>query len=291
MRLVQVLWCADGCIPGRGTAAALDGEGVTVVDEQHRAAAPGIARASPMAARAELWRGRDWFAAIRRSADNCWVPRDAAAAIETARSLALAGRVRDAGRLLRDYLAEDPSNADLRHAIARIYRETGHPDQAGRYEFFLTESSRTERAAYLDLLVAADADEARIRQLSTMPADVAVPDGFMSELADRRRKQAEIEPWDSLVSVGSVAFAVLSLITILVVYVFAVLGADGAVVVARVGGIVCLAALAAVILGFAVSAWIRRSRRAGAILTAVTLALAGAVVTGTVALVTQLAQA
>ncbi|WP_146184996.1 tetratricopeptide repeat protein [Agromyces badenianii] len=71
--------------------------------------------------------------------------------IETARSLALAGRVRDAGRLLRAHLAEDPANAELRQAIARIYRETNHPEQAGRYEFFLTRSSRAERAAYLDL--------------------------------------------------------------------------------------------------------------------------------------------
>jgi hypothetical protein len=225
---------------------------------------------------------------IRRNTDNGWVPKDAAAAIETARSLALVGRVRDAGRLLRDYLAEDPGNADLRRAVARMYREAGHPDQAGRYEFFLTGSSRTERAAYLNLLVAAEADEARVRQLSVIPADVSIPDGFMSELTDRRRTQAEVEPWDSFVGIASVAFVVLALITVLVVYFFALLGADGAGVIARVGGLVCLAALATVFLVSAVSAWIRRTRRAGLILTTVALLLAGAVAAGTVALFTRL---
>jgi hypothetical protein len=226
-----------------------------------------------------------------RGTDNCWVPTDAAAAIETARSLALVGRVRDAGRLLRQYLAEDPGNADLRHSIARIYREAGQADQAGRYEFFLTGSCRTERSAYMDLLVAAEADEARVRQLSIMPEDVTIPYGFMSELAERRRPQDEIEPWGSLASVASVAFVLLALSTVLVVYFFAVMGAEGAVVIARVGGLACLAALATVFLGFAVSAWIRRSHRAGAILTAVALVLAGAVVAGTVALVTSLSPA
>ncbi|MFE5670485.1 DUF6584 family protein [Agromyces sp. NPDC056523] len=213
---------------------------------------------------------------------------DPSAAIETARSLALAGRVREAGHLLREHLFQDPGNEDLRHAIARIYRETGHPDQAGRYEFFLPRSSRTERAAYVNLLAEEGADEARIRQLSIMPDDVAIPHGFVSELADRRRTQSEVEPWGLLVSVASVAFFVLALVTVLAVYFFAVLGADGAAVIARVGGLVCLAALAMVFLGLAVSAWIRRSRPAGAILTAVTLVLAGAVVAGTIALVARL---
>lgn len=219
------------------------------------------------------------------------MPRKATAAIETARSLAKVGRVRDAGRLLRDHLAEDPGNAELRRAIARIYRDAGHPDQAGRYEFFLAGSMKTERAAYLDLLVAADADEGRIRQLSILPAEVAIPQAFLSELSGRRREHAQVEPWNSLVSIASVAFVALALVTILLVYFLAVLGADGAVVIARVGGLACLAALTAATLGFAASAWVRRSRGAAAALTATTLLLAGATVAGTSMLATQLMQA
>lgn len=215
----------------------------------------------------------------------------ATAAIETALSLANAGRVREAGRLLRDLLAEDPGNAELRRAIARIYRETGHPDQAGRYEFFLAGSVKTERAAYLNLLVAAGADEARIRQLSILPAEVAVPEGFLSDLSDRRREHAEVQPWDSLVSIASVAFVAFAVVTVLLVYFLAVLGADGAVVIARVGGLACLAALAAATLGFAVAAWVRRSRGAATASTTATLLLAGAVVAGAFTLITQLVQA
>lgn len=207
--------------------------------------------------------------------------------METARSLALAGRVRDAGRLLREHLAENPGNAELRQAVARIYRETGHPDQAGRYEFFQAGSRQAERAAYLDLLVAADADEARIRQLSILPPDTEIPAGFLSELADRRRKKAEIDPWESLISIASVAFVVLALVTVLLVYFLTVFDADSTVVVARFGGLACVAAVATVTLGFASSAWIRRSRGAAAALTAVTLLLAGATASGTFVLVTQ----
>ena len=211
--------------------------------------------------------------------------------METARSLALAGRVRDAGRLLREHLAEEPGNAELRQAIARIYRETGHRDQAGRYEFFQAGSRRAERAAYLDLLVAADADEARIRQLSILPPETEIPAGFLSELADRRRKQAEIDPWESLVSIASVAIVVLALLTVLLVYFLTVFGADSAVLVARFGGLACVAAVATVTSGLHGSAWIRRSRGAAAALTAVTLLLAGATATGTYLLVTQLMEA
>ena len=83
-----------------------------------------------------------------------------------------------------------------------------------------------------------------------------IPAGFLSELADRRRKQAEIDPWESLVSIASVTFVVFALVTVLVVYFLTVFGADSAVVVARFGGLACLTAIATVTLGFAGSAWI-----------------------------------
>ncbi|AWB96279.1 hypothetical protein DCE93_11980 [Agromyces badenianii] len=83
----------------------------------------------------------------------------------------------------------------------------------------------------------------------------------------------------------------LALFTLLLVYLFTVLGAGSAVTIARFGGLACLASIAAVVLGFAGSAWIRRSRGAAVALTAVTLLLAGVTVTGTFVLVTQLMQA
>jgi hypothetical protein len=105
---------------------------------------------------------------------------------------------------------------------------------------------------------------------------------------DRRRKQAEIDPWESLVSIASVAFVVLALVTVLLVYFLTVFGANSAVVVARFGGLACIAAIATVTLGLAGSAWIRRTRGAAAAMTAVTLLLAGTTATGTFVLVTQL---
>ena len=55
------------------------------------------------------------------------------ARIEAARELASDGRFRDAVDLLKEAIAGHPADIDARVTLAELYRERGHPDQAGRW--------------------------------------------------------------------------------------------------------------------------------------------------------------
>lgn len=65
----------------------------------------------------------------------------------------------------------------------------------------------------------------------------------------------------TVASLGGVAFGLVSLLTLLAVYVIVLIGGDFALTVARVGGVASLAALVILTLGVGMSYWIDGSRK------------------------------
>lgn len=181
--------------------------------------------------------------------------------IERAQVLGKSGKLRQGARLLRDRLAEDPSDNEVRRALAQMYRDAGHLDQAGRYEFGMPYATSEEQATFLRHVIAIGADEESLRRLCILPDHVAIPDDITSRLAHVRRAKKDAAAWDTVASVGGVVFALVSLLTVLAVYVIVLVGGNIALPVARVGGVVSLAALVVVTLGVGVSSWIDGSRK------------------------------
>lgn len=181
--------------------------------------------------------------------------------IERAQDLGRAGHLRQGARLLRDRLAEDPRNNEVRRALAQMYRDAGHLDQAGRFEFGMPYATPAEQAAFLRHVIAIGADEASLRRLCILPDDVAIPEELKNRLEDVRRAWKATAAWDAVATVGGVAFALVSLVTVLAVYVIVILGGDFALPVARVGGVVSVATLAILTLGVGMSYRSDGSRR------------------------------
>ncbi|KHK98042.1 hypothetical protein LK09_09485 [Microbacterium mangrovi] len=181
-------------------------------------------------------------------------------------------------RLLRNRLADDRGDEEIRRALVEIYRRAGHLDQAGRFALGQPYSNRAERDAYARYLLSIDADEARIRDLSLLPQKHPVPDGLVAEMARVGEEDHRGERWDWCIAVGFVAFFALSLITVVTVYFVVILGGREALLIARIGGVVSSGALAVVTLGFAGSAWARRRWIAAAAWTAATAGIVGSLV-------------
>lgn len=181
--------------------------------------------------------------------------------IERAHDLARSGHLRQGARLLRDRLAEDPRNNEVRRALAQMYRDGGHLDQAGRFEFGMPYATPGEQAAFLRHVIAIGADEASLRRLCILPDDAAIPEDITTRLAGVRRAQNDSAAWDIVAMLGGIAFALVSLLTVLAVYVIVILGGDIALPVARVGGLASLAALVILTLAIAMSYWIDGSWR------------------------------
>ncbi|CAN7253051.1 hypothetical protein LJR045_001089 [Microbacterium sp. LjRoot45] len=203
--------------------------------------------------------------------------------IERAQDLARSGYLRNGARLLRDRLAEDPSDNELRRALAQMYRDAGHLDQAGRYEFGMPYASSEERAVFLRHVIAIGADEESLRRLCLLPDHVAIPEDVTSQLARISRAKRGAAAWESVTGVGGVAFAITSLVTVLAVYVIVVVGGDVARPVARVGGVASLAALVIVTFGVGMSYWVEGSRKAALGWNVATAVLSVAVVLGAIA--------
>jgi hypothetical protein len=176
------------------------------------------------------------------------------ALIARATMMAAQGRLSEAGRLLRARLKADPRDDSIRRALAELYRTAGFPDQAGRYEIAMPGSVATERDAYLRFLVATAADEERIRSLSVLSESDAIPSHILTQLEERRRSMAANTAWDRVGIIGSWCFVLSLLITLVTVYFIAIF--DGAAVsyVARLGGVISLAALGVGFIGPAGSA-------------------------------------
>lgn len=181
--------------------------------------------------------------------------------IERAQELGKSGHVRAGARLLRDRLAEDPSDNEMRRALAQIYRDAGHLDQAGRYEFGMPYATPAEQDTYLRHVVAIGADEAYLRRLSILPDSVTIPEEITARLARLRRVQNDSAAWDTVATVAGLVFALVSLLTVLAVYVIVLIGGEFALPVARVGGVASLVALIILALSIGMSYWIDGSRK------------------------------
>lgn len=190
------------------------------------------------------------------------VPQDSSELIARATGMAVDGRLGEAGRLLRTRLKEDPLDDSLRRALAALYRTAGHPDQAGRYEIAMPDSIPSERDAYLRFLIATGADEERIRSLSILPPDVAIPGRVLTELEVRRRSVAANSSWETVATVGGWCFNLAVVITLVVVYFAAVFGGESVGFIARLGGLISVAMLGISFIGPAGIAATERRRGA-----------------------------
>lgn len=199
--------------------------------------------------------------------------QDAEHLAERAFALANAGRVREGARVLRDRLELDPTDADVRGALAQLYRRAGHLDQAGRYEIGTPNAVAVEQDLYLRSLIAIGADEERIRSLSVLPADAVLPDAVVQRLEQFRRERTS-SGWETVAWVGGIAFVVVAGLTVIIVYFTVLFGGSLAQLVAQVGGVASGAMLAVFTLGMSMSFVVDGSRKA-----AVGWAIATALVT------------
>lgn len=198
--------------------------------------------------------------------------------------LGRSGHVRQGAHMLRERLLLDPHNVAVRRAIAQLYRDGGHHDQAARYEFGVFAADAADQESYLVWLAGTGADEARIRQLSALPDDVAVPDSSLERLEEIRRASVTHEPWETLGWVGAGTFLLVSFVTVLIVYFTVLLGGVFALSVARIGGLVALAALIVCTAGIAGSCGKSGSRRGTIGWSVITVLLTGLWVLGAVGL-------
>jgi len=206
-------------------------------------------------------------------------------AIERARQLAGSGKVREGARLLRDLLVRDRNDTEVRRALAQIYRDAGHLDQAARYEFGMPYAVAAEQELFLRHVVSIGADEARLRRLAILPDDLPIPDEITTQLETLRRIHQRTSTWDGIATIGGIAFALASLLTVLTVYVIVLVGGEFAQAVARVGGVASLAALVILTVGVGVSCWIDGSRKVALGWTLAAAVLVAAFLLATVALI------
>ncbi|MHC9045304.1 DUF6584 family protein [Microbacterium saperdae] len=181
-------------------------------------------------------------------------PQDIDALIDRANSLGAEGRLREAAGILRTRLADDPTDESLRRALAALYRLSGHPDQAGRYEITTSTSVRSERDAYARFLVSINADEARIRQLSILPPGAAIPEHLLAKLADLRKGERARTVGDGMAEIGFPAFLIIAFLGSAVVYFMTLFDAEPAGITARIAALLALASLCLSVLGLAVTA-------------------------------------
>lgn len=192
--------------------------------------------------------------------------------IDQAVELARSGHVRHAAHMLRERLTSDPRNIRIREALAEVYRVGGHPEQAARYLLAFGHYDAETAEPYLRWLAATGADEARIRRLSALPEDVAIPHHALDRLQEIHAAPVAHEPWDTLSMLGGLAFALLGLLTLIVVYVVVLAGGDFGRAAAAIGGAATTGALAVGALGIAGSSWKSGGQRVAAISASVSVA-------------------
>lgn len=140
---------------------------------------------------------------------------------------------------LRNHPAEQATRAD----IVRVYRSLGHLDQAGRFAIGLDAGARPdELSAYADMVRGLGAGEERVRRLSLLPADRELP-GEVRNAIEAGPPMDDWRPWGVVVSLAWGAVVVAGLVTMIVVYGSAMLGAEDVRPIARAGTLITWSAV------------------------------------------------
>ena len=185
---------------------------------------------------------------------------DAAAALDRARELVADGKQREAILLLRARVHAAPTSQDERRAFAQLYRELGHPDQAGRWGILIEGfTTAEERADFVSLLRNSQPTIHRVRSLLLLDRREDLPPEVQRAL-----EQAQLVPatsrLDTPISVLLTLGGMAAIGTPVVVFVMAVFGAS--VQGTAIAGLVsALALFVLAALGGAIRALARKSRR------------------------------
>jgi hypothetical protein len=114
---------------------------------------------------------------------------DVAAAVARSRELLAQGSKRQAIEVLRERVTVEPESTEARRALADLYRELGHPDQAGRWGLLVPGyTTETERLLFARMIVAGRASSSRVSDLLKVESHAVVPQEFENLLAAERAR-------------------------------------------------------------------------------------------------------
>jgi hypothetical protein len=109
---------------------------------------------------------------------------DSAAALDEARASVARGNTRGAIVSLRTRAQNQPESMEARLALATLYRELGHADQAGRWGSLEPGWAKPEEIkAFARLAVSLNAGEGRLRSLMHLQPGMEVPEAVREEMA------------------------------------------------------------------------------------------------------------
>lgn len=196
------------------------------------------------------------------------------------------GRLSTAARPLRRALERSPHDAAVRSALVKLYREGGAPDQAGRYSVAAPDADPREVTAYLRWAIAQDADEKRVRELSLLGDDTALPAGFVADLSARNARRTPAERWEDRGETAMFIGLALLLLTLVSTFAAVTFWLAAAPFVAHLTSRVTALAWGLSFAAFAVANGIDRRRRAAAVKGAASVAFILIGVAGLVSLAT-----
>lgn len=196
------------------------------------------------------------------------------------------GRLSTAARPLRRALERSPHDAAVRSALVKLYREGGAPDQAGRYSVAAPDADPREVMAYLRWAIAQGADEKRVRELSLLGDDTALPAGFVADLSARNARRTPAERWEDRGETAMFIGLALLLLTLVSTFAAVTFWLTAAPFVAHLTSRLTALAWGLSFAAFAVANGIDRRRRAAAVKGAASVAFILIGVAGLVSLAT-----
>jgi len=109
---------------------------------------------------------------------------DSSAALDAARASVARGNPRGAIVSLRTRATNEPESMEARLALATLYRELGHADQAGRWGSAQPGWAKPEEvAAFARMAVSLNAGEGKLRSLMHLQPGMEVPEAVREEMA------------------------------------------------------------------------------------------------------------
>jgi len=109
---------------------------------------------------------------------------DSSAALDVARASVARGNPRGAIVSLRTRATNEPESMEARLALATLYRELGHADQAGRWGSAQPGWAKPEEvAAFARMAVSLNAGEGKLRSLMHLQPGMEVPEAVREEMA------------------------------------------------------------------------------------------------------------
>lgn len=174
-------------------------------------------------------------------------------------------RLSSAARPLRRALERSPHDAALRVALVKLYRDGGTPDQAGRYAVATPDADPREVVAYLRWAIAQGADERRVRELSLLDDDTALPADFVADLSAGNARRTPAERWEDTGETAMFLGLALLLITLIATFAAVTFWLAAAPFVAHLTSRLTALVWGISFAAFAVANGIDRRRRAAAV--------------------------